>query len=283
VRAELAALELRRLSWQRIRDAGVQVWQPFAEHDLLTYASAMSFQILYAVIPLLMLALGVLGLLGGEWIYTKHVATTLHHHLSKDAYALVDKTARHVLSRERMYWATGGLLVTVWGVSAALRALMVPLNRIYGSRETRPTWRRLTTSLWVAVVVIVLVYGAVAAGLLTRLVSPRGFGLAALLLVARWATAILLLLLAIGVIVRFVPAAKPPVRWVSLGAVLSALCWIGATLLFVLYVSLVSYTSLYGFLSSVVLLLVYLHLSAIGFLLGNVVDALLREDVDERD
>ena len=44
---------------------------------------------------------------------------------------------------KRHVWATLGFLVTLWGVGAALRSMMNPLNGIYGIRETRSWLRRL--------------------------------------------------------------------------------------------------------------------------------------------
>ena len=44
------------------------------------------------------------------------------------------------------------------------------------------------------------------------------------------------------------------------------------------YISTVSYSSFYGGLGSVILLLIYLHVSAIAFLLGVTVDSQLRDE-----
>ena len=65
-------------------------------------------------------------------------------------------------------------------------------------------------------------------------------------------------------------------RWVSIGSALATLCWIGGTLGFGAYISAVSYSSFYGAFAGIVLLLIYLHVSAIAFLLGVTVDSELR-------
>ena len=74
-------------------------------------------------------------------------------------------------------------------------------------------------------------------------------------------------------------AKKRPPRWITIGSLLAAVCWIGATTGFGAYISTVSYSSFYGGLGSVILLLIYLHVSAIAFLLGVTVDSSLREEV----
>lgn len=282
MRAELAVLDLRRLTWRRTWAGIYRVHVVFNTNDLLSYASSIAFQVLYAVVPLIMLGLGALGLLGQEDVYIKHVAPHLRRDMSPDAFQVVDGTARRMMSSERYYWTTAGLAVTVWGISGSIRAMFVPLNRIYRAEETRTFPNRMATSFVVAAIVIVCVYGAIALSLGGRLVHPHEVVVAVLLFVGRWALTVALVLLAIGAIVRLAPAKRLDLQWVSVGALLSTASWIGATALFSAYVSVVSYTSLYGVLAVLVVLLAYLYYSAVSFLFGVVVDSLLRDEIRKR-
>jgi membrane protein len=282
MRAEIAALELRRLNWPRAKKAGEAVAAEFTKFDLLTYSSAISFQVLYAVIPLAMLALAALGLVGAESLYTNHVAPSLKSTLSTDAYRIANRTALRVMNDKRGTWTTLGVAVTLWGAGAAVRSMMTPLNNIYGAEETRSWLRRIVVSIAGGAVAIVLVLGALLIALLAPLVNLHGvealgFG------IVRWAGTLVLLLGAVATLLWVVPAKKRPLEWVSVGSALSVLCWVVATIGFGAYISAVSYSSLYGALAGVVLLLVYLHVSAIAFLLGVVVDSLLRQEVRRRE
>lgn len=261
--------ELRRL-------AGGAVKQ-FATFDLLTYSSAIAFQVLYAVVPLAMLGLAGIGLIGEQSLWTKHIAHTLQRGLSPQAYTIANKTAQRAMNGDRAAWLTIGLLVTLYGVAASLRAMMTPLNNIYGAKETRSWARRLVVSLGGAVVVMVFVLGAIVVVLGGRLVHPHNVVLAVAFFVLRWVVALAFLLFTNAALIRIVPAKKRPVRWISIGSALATVCWIGATLGFGAYVSTVSYASFYGALAGIVLLLIYLHVSAIAFLLGVTVDSELRD------
>jgi membrane protein len=281
MRAELAALELHRLNRRRVQQGVAALAEDFSKYDLLTYSSAIAFQLLYAVIPLVLLGLAGLGLFGLRSVYLHHVAPTLHHDLSHDAFQIVDRTARKVMNGKRLWWTTVGLAVTLWGVGAALRATMRPLNGVYGARETRSYLNRLATSIAGGLLVVVCVYAAILLVLAGRLVHVGGpFAVPFFLL--RWFGTLALLLLTIGVVLRFVPAKKRPVEWVSVGSVACCVCWIVATLGFAGYITAVSYSSFYGASATLVVLLVYLHVAAIAFLLGVVVDARLRELVSNR-
>lgn len=253
----------------------------FARFDLLTYSSAIAFQVLYAVAPLALLALAGLAIVGERSVYYDHIVPALQRHLSSDALGIANRTAARVMGNERFTWATLGVVITVWGVGASLRAMMRPLNSIYGARENRSWLRRLLVSIGGGAVVIAFVLAAAAVVLGGRLVQPPSYA-APLFFVLRWLVALGLLLLTIAIILRVVPAKKRPVSWVTIGSLLAAVCWIGATIGFGLYIGTVSYTSFYGGLALVILLLIYLHVSAIAFLLGVSVDASLRAHVSGR-
>jgi membrane protein len=281
LRAELAAIDLRRLTTARARRGIAAVAKEFADHDLLTYSSAISFQVLYAAIPLALLALAGMGLVGAQSVYTDHVAPTLHHALSHDAYAIANRTALHVMDRKRLWWGSLGLVVTLWGAGAALRSMMTPLNAVYDARETRSWLRRTATSIGAGALAIALVLAAVLVAMLSPLLE-RGGILDVPLAVGRWALTVVLLIAAIATLLFAVPAKRRPVEWISVGTALCTICWVVATLGFAAYISAVSYSSFYGAIAGLVLLLVYLHVSAIAFLLGVVVDSLLRDEVQSR-
>ena len=215
--ADVAALELHRLSWRRAKRGLKAIAAEFTEHDLLTYSSAIAFQVLYVVLPIAMLALGALGLVGWQSLYTDHIAPSLRSSLSHDAYRIADRTARHVMGGKRLWWSTLGVVVVLWGAGAALRSMMTPLNGVYGAAETRSWSRRLAISIAGGAAVIVLVAAALLIALLAPLVHLHGlvdllFGL------ARWTATIALLVLAVATILYVVPAKRRPVKWISIGS-----------------------------------------------------------------
>jgi membrane protein len=252
------------------------VFKQFAQYDLLTYSSAISFQVLYAVVPVAMLGLAALGVAGEQRLWTEHIARTLRERLSPQAFTIANRTAQHAMNHDRTAWLTIGLAVALYGVAASLRAMMTPLNTIYSARETRSWSRRFLVSLAAAVVVMACIFATIVVTLGGRLVHPHNVALEVLLFLGRWLIALALLLVANATLLWAVPAKRRPVRWISIGSALATLCWIGGTLGFGLYISTVSYTSFYGAFAAIVLLLIYLHVSAIAFLLGVAVDAELR-------
>ena len=228
--------------------------------------------------PVALVALAAMGLFGVQSLYTAHIAHTLHGALSPDAYAIANRTATKAMSSHRGWWLTIGLLVTLYGVGSALRSMMSPLNAVYGAAETRSWKRRFAISVGAGALVTALVGTAIVIVLGGRLVHAHGI-LAAALFLGRWGAALLLLLGANAMLIRFVPASTRPLHWVSLGSALSVICWAVASAGFAAYVSAVPYATFYGALATIVLLLMYFHVAAIAFLLGVVVDSAVRDEV----
>ena len=208
------------------------VMDGFAEHDLLTYASAICFQILTALVPLLMFATALLGFLDLRAAWTQHIAPQVQDATSAQAFALIDDAVRRVLNHGQLTWLTLGLVLTVWEASGGIRATMDVLSRIYGGRDDRPRVRRYGLSFALSLMCTVLVVTALALVFVTPEVLP-GIVWAVL----RWPAAFLALLGFVWLLMRFAPCHPTPVHWVSFGAVLSAGIWLGATGLFAFYVA----------------------------------------------
>jgi membrane protein len=255
----------------------VALWRSlFADHNLLTWASAIAFQVLVALVPLSLLSLGVLGALGEQTVWQKQIRPPIEHRLPKPTFRAVDFAAEKILTH-----ATAGLLVfaavlALWEISGSVRAVGGALNQIYDTRETRPFVRRFATSVAIAIVIAACVVGAI---LVVTLASHAGGSLQPLLGFARWLVALLLLGVAVNILVRFAPAEPRSERWVSLGTVFIVTAWAVASVIFRWYVSSVAdFKSTWGTFVAALVLTGYLYTSAIVFLVGAELDELIRKD-----
>lgn len=69
----------------------------FKQHDLLTYSSAISFQILTAIIPFLLFVLAVAGLLHLDGVWRDHLAPEIQTNVSAAMYAVISNAVAKVL------------------------------------------------------------------------------------------------------------------------------------------------------------------------------------------
>jgi membrane protein len=276
VRAEAHAFDVRTLARTVIAR--------YREHDLLTYASAISFQVLFALIPLLLFALGLIGFLSLSEAWAEDIAPGIQSHVSDSLFKVIDDTVNQVLGSKQLFWVTAGGLIAVWEISGAVRAVMQVFNRIYGVEETRPFWRRMRISLWLSAVAATCLIGA---GVVVRfaplLVDALGAGGLLVDLVsfgARWAVALALLIVVVGVLVRFAPNCSRPLHWVSFGALVVVVGWALMSAGFYTYATQIAdYESIFASLATVIVTMTYLYASTIVFLTGVQMDALVQEGI----
>ena len=200
------------------------------EQELLTFASAMAFQVLTSLIPLALLVLSIMGFLHLDDVWTKELAPQVAERVSVNVFGVVDDVARHTLGSRRGWWLTLGVVFTLWQISGVARAVMGALSRVYGDGDDRSFARRYAISVALGLAVAVCVLGAL---VVVRFGAPLlgledvGWAASVALLVLRWGAALALLTTAVWVLLRFAPAHPGPHRWVSFGSALCVVAWVG--------------------------------------------------------
>ncbi|HEX4734917.1 MAG TPA: YihY/virulence factor BrkB family protein [Thermoleophilaceae bacterium] len=253
----------------------------FGERHLLTWASALSFQLLTAVIPFLLFALGLIGFvhLTSAW---QDISASVKPHMSHDAFKFVDDTGKKVVGQKQLWWVTIGFGLAIWEVSGGVRTIQGGLNLIYNCDESRGWYERTWKSILLALAISALILSAIAVAWAGPLLyGNAGQPLGALLFLARWAIAAVLLACATAITVRWAPDGYQPAGWVTVGTAIVVGAWIVASILFGLYIRFVaSYDSIFGNLATIVVLFAYIYISAIVFFAGAQVDAIIRRRVE---
>ena len=262
------------MQWPSVREVkdGVE------RHEVLNSASAMAFQVLFALVPLALVLLALVGFFDVDRFW-QDASAELEPQMSEAAFTVVDDTVRRIISEQQWFWLSLGLALALWRMSAAMRATMHALDLIY---ETRPGgrsfWRGIAVSIALSLAIGVLMLAALAVTYLGPVAVPvDGVVLGAASFVVRWGLAVVLLVVAIGLTIHYAPAKRQSLGWVSLGSCLCAVAWLVSTLLFGVYITdLANYGSVFGSFATLFVLMTYLYLSTTAFLIGAEIDAQLR-------
>jgi membrane protein len=266
----------RQRGWRGIR-AFVDLWVGlFAKHNLLTYASAIAFQILIALIPLSVLVLGVLGALGERKVWTDQVSPGIHRRLPPETWHAVNYAAERILTHASVGLLVFGAVLTVWEISGSTRAIGGALNRMYETEEKRSRWKRFGVSWALAIAFGGCLMGSI---LVLTLAKHLGGSLHVAIDVVRWIISIALVGAAVELLVRFAPAEPRAKKWVTLGSAFTVIAWVVASLIFRVYVAdVANFRSTIGTFVVLLILTAYLYTIAIIFLVGVQVDELIRKD-----
>jgi membrane protein len=262
---------------------GRELWRAlldgFKQHDLLTYSSAISFQILTAVVPFVMFVLALAGLLHLDGVWRNHVAPEIRTQVSTAVFSVMSSAVNKAFSGRQVLWATFGGGLALWQVSGAVRAVMGAFDRIYGASSERPFLRRYMISFALAI-------GTGGCFILATLCLARapffavrhpGAAWDLFAFVARWALAVGFLSVAVGLLVHVAPATRQLLPWVSLGTTIVTVTWVIVSVGFYFYLTaLAAYGSVFGSLASVIVVMAYLYISTTAFLFGAQLDAIIR-------
>ena len=168
------------------------------------------------------------------------------------------------------------VLAALWSASGGVGYLITAVNLAYDEEETRGFVRRKLLALGLtlgAISFVVLTIGLFAIGAALTEGVPTAVRI--LLEIARLLVAVALITIALGVIYRLAPNRDAPrLRWVSVGAAVATIIWLIASVGFSLYVATFgSYAKTYGSLAAVVVLMLWLWLTAYAVLLGAEINA----------
>src|SRR3954452_19324533 len=98
--------------------AFVDTWREcFAEHNLLTWASAIAFEVLVGLVPLTLLLFGVLGALDESSVWKKQISPTIKTRLPKPTYDAVNYAAEKILTHASVGLLVFAAVLTIWEVS----------------------------------------------------------------------------------------------------------------------------------------------------------------------
>ena len=245
-----------------------------AQDNLLLYASSFAFYSFLALFPALAALLSLYGL----FINPAGVERMLDAGMGLLPDAAL-KLLRQQVRALAGYSARGlgvslfvSLVFTLWAATNGVKTLMAGLNTAYEERETRGFLRLNGTAVAMAAlgVVFVLVALALIAALPALFKWFDVLPAKRLIALARWPILTAAMMMALAVVYRFGPCRRlARWRWVSGGAALATLLWIGVSILFSLYVAnLGAYDRAYGTLGAIVVLLLWFYLSALVVLLG---------------
>ena len=251
----------------------------FKDDKLNHWGAALTYYAVLSIFPALLVLVSLVGLFADPARVTKVLTDTISE-MGPSTAADTFKGPIESLTSSR---GTAGIMFIVgvasalWAASGYVSAFADACNTIYEVDEGRPFWKLKPLQLLVTFAVIVLAaIVALALVLSGPIVGALGgaLGLSDAVLTlwrfAKWPAMLVLVLAIFGVLYYATPNAKVSgVRWITGGAIVALVAWIGASILFALYVSSFgSYDKTYGTLGGVVVFLIWLWVTNMAILLG---------------
>lgn len=264
-----------------------RVWHQVLRDNISIIAAGCAFYALLALFPAITALVSIYGLIADPDLVGRQVES-LHGVLPDEAIGLIATQARQVASAGSVLgWSAAlALLLALWSASSGVRTLFTALDIAYEEEEKRSLLRfNLTALLFTLGGIFALISGlGVIIGVPAVLrYLPLGPMADLAVRLTSWGVLLLVLVLGLAVIYRFGPSRAPARwRWLTPGSLLAAALWLLASAAFSYYVAnFAAYNQTYGTLGGVIILMMWLYLSAFVILLGAELNAELEIQTEE--
>lgn len=258
-----------------------RIYTMIGYHNLSLMAAGVAFYAFLSFVPLLGAVVMTYGLIADPSTVADHMETVIRV-VPSDAASLIQEQLLSVASTAAAKAGLGlgvALLLSIYGAMRASSAIIQALNVIYEEEEGRNLIKTMLTSAAITLgAVLAAVVGIVSAGALGYLQGLVGWlgqtGVVAIQ-AATWIIATAIASFGFAFIYRYGPdRADARWQWLTIGSVAATLLWLLATLLFGIYAAnFANYNATYGALGAVVVLLMWLYVSAYAVLIGAEINA----------
>lgn len=250
--------------------------------EIFSTAAQMAYFLLLSLFPLLLFLITLVGYLA---IDSYQFAGFISNYAPDPIADYIHINMKEIAETRNGGLLSIGVLGTLWSASNAINALKKALNRAYGEEEKRSyvMSRLVTLGLTGGMLAILII-----AFLLPIFGEIIGVHLFALIGLSkdflelwnslRWVISSLIFIIVLAMLYKLAPNQNNYFKDVLGGAVLATFVWQAVSLAFSFYVSQVhNYTAAYGSLAAVIMLLVWLYLSAAIILAGGAFNAFLQQ------
>jgi membrane protein len=260
-----------------------KVLQSITADYILDWASALAFNFILALFPLLLFLLALFGAFASHGTALRsRLLSYLAQVLPPAAYQVVNRTMVQVTRNAGSGKLTFGIVLTLWFASGGMVAMISGLNGAYEVKDHRSWFKVRGIALALTVVIsalIVVALTAVLAGADFANWAGFKYGLSAITLTTWRAVEVIVSIafvtLSFSLIYYFGPDLQNQRwHWVTPGSLTGVLLWIAATFGFRAYLHFFNtYSETYGSLGAAMILLIWLYITGFAFLIGAEINA----------
>jgi membrane protein len=246
------------------------IWRKSRRDRLGGEAARLAYFFFLSIFPFLMVVFALTGILVGEGAFGQ-VMALLDVVAPPEAARVLARFVRQVTNQTRPDVLSLGLLLYLWAGSNIFTTLSEALDTVYEVKVRRSWLRRRLLS----VTLMGSAAGSLALAAVFFMTAPgllRGIGVPWRWQAASWPLAFALMALLIGLALSLLPSRdqRQSRREVLAGALVGAGLWCAVTLVFRAYVTNVrNYSATYGIVGAAIVMLLWLHLTALTILVSG--------------
>jgi membrane protein len=258
-----------------------RVYHEIDDDEVLTRSAALAYYFVSALFPMIFFLMAMLGLFAQSHDLQSSLLNYTARFVPGDAYRLVQKTLQELTNSSTGFKLAFGLVLALWSGAGGVVSIMDALNRCYHVKDTRPFWKQRLIALGLTVAIAALTIMALTivlyGGDIANFVGAH-LGLSNVTVIAwhilQWPIALFFVVMSFALLYYWGPDTQQKWQWITPGAVVGVVAWIGASLLFRVYLHFFnSYSKTYGSLGAVIVLLLWLYISGLAIMVGGEINS----------
>jgi len=244
-------------------------------------SAQLAYYFLLSLFPFLLLTV---SLLAYSPFNSQDIFVLLKPFIPADSFQLIQSNLRDLFDVQRGEILSFSLLSIIYPASLAFQSIIRTLNLPYEQCRRRSLWKNilLATFFMVGILfalvfsLLLVVFGKLIGGWLIQSFHLTD-GYAEFWEIVRWGMSTFLLFFVFLCIYKFIPNARITFFDALPGALCATLGWQMVSLIFASYVNLDHYSLIYGNLGAVIILLVWLYLTAFILIFGGQVNVVWKK------
>lgn len=267
----------------RLFDRAKRVVTAAMEDNITGEAAKAAYYFFLSLFPMVIALFAFTGIFGGTAAFDR-IMDWLQSALPDDATGFLEGFVREITEDERPEALSLGILLAIWASSNFFAALGDGLDAMFGVRHRSKWLKKRAKALLLMVLGGVLLWG----GAIALVMGPQiagALGVDEVFSWLAWPLVFVLLVALLYLIYYILPAHDQSAmrRELLVGAVVGTGVWLIATLGFRFYVgNFADYGRMYGLLGGIVVMMLWLYITALAILLGGEVAHVLSEESDPR-
>jgi membrane protein len=280
---------------QALKELAIEFYHEIQRDKVTNLAAAVAYNTVFAIPAILLLIVFGAAIVNRvtDVSVTENLKQAIQDHAPANTQALLNQIVDDSIAKVGGGSLSVGLVLTfliaLWSGSNAISSMITAFNLAYGVEDGR-SWikRKLTTfELTILLAFLInlsfslLVFGQKIGEFFADKIGA-GSAFNTLWNLARWPLGIAAIMIFLAVLYYRGPDVEQSFRWISPGSAVATILWLLATFGIGIYLQVSNPGSAYGVVGSVLVLLFFLYVSALIFIVGAELNALLATRYDPK-
>lgn len=259
-----------------------KLYLKYFQDDIMAFSSQLAYNFLLSSFPFLIF---IFTLLSNFGLKRDLLLSLLKNVLPSNVYILVTDILFETMKQKHNTLMSVTLMLALWTASIGFNAVVRGINRAYNLKETRPFWKRQVTNIINTLILALSTVLNVMVLILIRiennaLIKSTGYNVLfdSLWQVLKYGIIGSFLIFIFAALYRYAPSARLSWKQVLPGAVFTVFTWLTVSVIFSYYANnYAHYSDLYGSLTAVIVLMIWLFVSSNVILIGGEINSVLNE------